>query len=44
MKYLLNHDLSNFELQEIFATKMKSDIMHDQLPTPIQFIINYIFS
>ena len=44
MKYLLSRDLSDFEPQEIPATKMKSDIMCDQLPTPIQFIINYIFS
>ena len=44
MKYLLNCDLSDFEPQEIPATKMKSDIMHDQLSTSIQFIINYIFS
>src|SRR5438046_1172803 len=44
MKYLLSRDLSDFEPQEIPATKMKSDIMRDQLPTPIQFIINYISS
>ena len=43
MKYLLSCDLSDFEPQEIPATKMKSDIMRDQLPTPIRFIINYIF-
>ena len=35
MKYLLSRDLSDFEPQEIPATKMKSDIMCDQLPTPI---------
>jgi hypothetical protein len=44
MKYLLSRDLSDFEPQEIPATKIKSDIMRDQLPTPIQFIINYISS
>ena len=43
MKYFLSCDLSEFEPQEIPATKMKSDIMRDQFPTPIQFIINYIF-
>ena len=42
MKYLLSRDLSDFEPQEIPATKMKSDIMRDQLPTPIRFIINHI--
>jgi len=35
IKYLLSHDLSDFEPQEILATKMKSDIMRDQLPTSI---------
>ena len=35
MKYLLNCDISDFEPQEIPTTKMKSDIMRDQLPTPI---------
>ena len=44
MKYLLSRDLSDFEPQEILATKMKSDIMRDQLPTPIRFIIDYISS
>src|SRR6266496_535396 len=44
MKYLLSHDFSDFEPQEIPATKMKSDIMRDQLSTPIRFIINYISS
>src|ERR1044072_1011710 len=44
MKYLLSLDISDFEPQEIPATKMKSDIMRDQLPTPIRFIINYISS
>ncbi|RGB36904.1 hypothetical protein C1646_757497 [Rhizophagus diaphanus] len=42
MKYLLSLDISDFDPQEIPATKMKSDIMRDQLSTPIQFIINYI--
>ena len=44
MKYLLSRDISDFEPQEIPATKMKSDIMRDQLPTPIRFIIDYIGS
>ena len=44
MKYLFSCDFSDFEPQEISATKMKSDIMRDQLFTPIRFIINYISS
>ncbi|CAG8601862.1 3268_t:CDS:2 [Funneliformis caledonium] len=44
MKYLLSRDISDFEPQEIPATKMKSDIMRDQLSTSIRFIINYISS
>ena len=44
MRYLLSLDLSDFEPQEIPTTKMKKDIMRNQLPTPIQFIIDYIFS
>ena len=44
MKYLLSLDISDFDPQEIPATKMKSDIMRDQLPNPIQFIIDYIGS
>src|SRR5437764_5597604 len=44
MKYLLSRDISDFEPQEIPATKMKSDIMRDQLPTSIRFIINSISS
>ena len=44
MKYLFSCDLSDFEPQEILATKMKSDIMRNQLPTSIRFIIDYIFS
>ncbi|PKK57925.1 hypothetical protein RhiirC2_720896 [Rhizophagus irregularis] len=40
MRYLLSLDLSNFEPQEIPATKMKSDIMRDQLPNPVRFIID----
>ncbi|GES75077.1 highly derived D5-like helicase-primase [Rhizophagus clarus] len=42
MKYLLNLNISDFDPQEIPATKLKSDIMRDQLPNPIQFIINHI--
>ena len=44
MRYLFSRDISDFEPQEIPATKMKSDIMRDQLPTPIRFIISYISS
>src|SRR6266542_2216972 len=44
IRYLLSLDLSDFELQEIPVTKMKSDIMRDQLPNPIRFIIDYIVS
>ena len=44
MRYLLNHDFLDFESQEIPATKMKVDIMWDQLPSPVQFIIDYIAS
>ena len=44
MRYLLSLDLSDFEPQEIPATKMKSDIMRDQLPNPIRFIIDYFAS
>ena len=40
----MTHDLSDFEPQEISATKMKVDIMHDQLSSPIRFIIDYITS
>ncbi|GBB88943.1 hypothetical protein RclHR1_15570003 [Rhizophagus clarus] len=42
MRYLLSHDLSDFKPEEISATKMKSDIMREQLPNPIQFIIDHI--
>jgi len=35
MKYLLNHDLSDFEPQEIPSTKIKKDIMQEQLPNSI---------
>ncbi|PKY59747.1 hypothetical protein RhiirA4_482753 [Rhizophagus irregularis] len=44
MKYLLSLDISDFDPQEIPTTKMKSDIMRDQLPNPIRFIIDYIGS
>ncbi|PKK58942.1 hypothetical protein RhiirC2_795548 [Rhizophagus irregularis] len=44
MRYLLSRDLSDFKPQEISATKMKVDIMRDQLPSPIRFIIDYITS
>src|ERR1043165_5946287 len=44
MKYLLSLDISDFDPQEIPATKMKSDIMCDQLPNPIRFLINHITS
>ncbi len=42
MKYLLSLDISDFDSQEISITKMKSDIMQDQLFNPIRFIINHI--
>ena len=42
MRYLLSRDLSDFEPQEIPVTKMKIKTMRDQLPNPIQFIIDYI--
>ncbi|PKC03975.1 hypothetical protein RhiirA5_379754 [Rhizophagus irregularis] len=44
MIYLLSRDLSDFKPEEIPATKMKVDIMRDQLPSPIRFIIDYITS
>ncbi|GBC49033.1 highly derived D5-like helicase-primase [Rhizophagus irregularis DAOM 181602=DAOM 197198] len=44
MRYLLSCDLSDFEPEEIPATKMKSDIMREQLPNPIRFIIDHISS
>ncbi|PKC55711.1 hypothetical protein RhiirA1_475144 [Rhizophagus irregularis] len=44
MRYLLSRDLSDFEPQEIPATKMKIDIMRDQLPNPIRFLIDHISS
>ncbi|GES83069.1 highly derived D5-like helicase-primase [Rhizophagus clarus] len=44
IKYLLTCDLSNWNPQEIPATKMKSDIMRDQLPNSNRFIIDYIAS
>ena len=44
IKYLLSHDLSDFELQKIPATKMKEKIIRDQLPNPVRFLINYIAS
>ena len=44
MKYFLSHDLSDFKPQEIPNTKIKKDIMRDQLLNPIQFIIDYIRS
>ena len=42
MRYLLSLDLSDFEPQEIPATKMKVKTMRNHLPNPIRFIINYI--
>ena len=44
IKYLLSLDISDFDPQEIPATKMKSDIMRDQLPNPIRFLIDHITS
>ena len=42
MRYLLSLDPSDFEPQEIPATKMKVETMRNHLPNPIRFIINYI--
>ncbi len=44
MKYLLNYNLLDFNSQEILNTKMKKDIIQEQLSNPIRFIINYITS
>jgi hypothetical protein len=44
MKYLLDCDLSDFNPQEIPATKMKVETMREQLSNSIQFIINHITS
>ena len=35
MKYLLNRDISDFDSQEIPNTKMKKDIMQEQLPNSV---------
>jgi hypothetical protein len=42
MSYLLSLDLSDFDPQEIPATKMKKDTMRDQLSNPTRFIIDYV--
>src|SRR4051794_7601387 len=44
MKYLLSCNLSNWTPGKIPATKMKEEIMRDQLPNPVRFLINYIAS
>ncbi|CAI2200300.1 4102_t:CDS:1, partial [Funneliformis geosporum] len=44
MAYLLNSDISNWNLGEISATKMKIKTMREQLSNPIRFIIDYISS
>ncbi len=44
MAYLLSRDLSNWSPGKIPATKMKIETMREQLPNPIRFIIDYIFS
>ena len=44
MNYLLKWDLSDWIPQNIPNTKMRVETMRDQLPNPIQFIINYVFS
>ena len=41
---MLSRDLSDFNPQEIPNTKMKKDIMRDQLSNPIRFIIEKPFS
>src|SRR5688572_22656497 len=43
MSYLLSRNLTNWRPRKIPVTKMKKDIMRNQLPNPIRFIINYIF-
>jgi hypothetical protein len=42
MSYLLSRNLTNWRSRKIPATKMKKDIMRNQLLNPIRFIINYI--
>lgn len=42
MAYLLSLDLSDWSPQEIPFTKMKVEMMRDQLPNPVRFIINFI--
>ena len=44
MNYLLKHDLSDQISQNISNTKMRAEIMWDQLSNPIQFIINHTSS
>ncbi|RIB27462.1 hypothetical protein C2G38_2160558 [Gigaspora rosea] len=44
MSYLLSRDLSNWSPRKIPATKMKVDIMREQLPNPIRFLIDHIAS
>ncbi|CAG8545002.1 4860_t:CDS:2 [Cetraspora pellucida] len=42
MSYLLNHDLSNWDPQDIPSTKMKTDTILVHLPSPTRFIIDHI--
>ncbi|CAI2193946.1 15496_t:CDS:2, partial [Funneliformis geosporum] len=44
MTYLLNRNIYNWNPGKIPSIKMKVDTMHDQLPSPIRFIIDYIAS
>lgn len=44
MSYLLNLDLSDWNPQDISITKMKTEILRDQLPNSIRFIIDHISS
>ena len=44
MNYLLKHDFSDWILQNIPNTKIRVEIMWNQLPNPIQFIIDHTSS
>ncbi|RHZ54551.1 hypothetical protein Glove_426g27 [Diversispora epigaea] len=44
MTYLLSLDISDWNPQDIPATKMKTDIMLEHLPNPKRFIIDHISS
>src|SRR5439155_21610019 len=44
MSYLLSCNLTNWSSEKIPVTKMKIEMMREQLPNPIRFIIDYISS